>query len=394
MTPEQITDFLAEHWRAYQERDLAAICAFYDENCVLETPLGGTILGRGGIERLTRLTFEAFQDFKIELGELLIFGDRALQIANASGTDTGGFMGMPATGRCFAGPCMFLYTLKNNCIVHERRSYDFSGFVLQLAGESRPLIESAKLHRETLERAQLEHDLEIAAEIQRALSPHQRFANKKFEIAASSMPCRAIGGDFFDYFHLDKGNLAILLGDVSGKGAPAALLAARLQGVFGVEAYASSSPASVIGNVNRALVRRAIESRFATVFYLRLSPRGLLTCSNAGHNPPLLLQRSGIRRLETGGPVLGLFSEACFEEEDIQLEPGDTLVAFSDGITDAENSAGELFGDSGLVSSIESSRSLEPSIILERLFESIRQFTGGAPQSDDMTALVLRYLGT
>ncbi len=208
-----------------------------------------------------------------------------------------------------------------------------------------------------------------------------------------SVPCRAIGGDFFDYFNLSSGVFAFALGDVAGKGPPAALLAAGLQGIFAGHAESGCTPAETMAHVNQALVRRTIQARFATVLYAALSCDGELTYCNAGHNPPLLVGRRGLRRLDTGGVILGAFTDATFEEETLRLEPGDQLVVFSDGITEALNPDGEELGEERLLSYVELNRKLAPEALLESLLGNVRQFTAGAVQSDDLTLLVLSYVG-
>ena len=135
------------------------------------------------------------------------------------------------------------------------------------------------------------------------------------------IPCRSIGGDFYDYVDLPAGALGFALGDVAGKGPPAALLSAMMQGIFAAQAASSDSPSQTISRVNMALYRRGIESRFVTLMYGAMPPDGRLTYCNAGHNPPLILSRSGsaptVRRLECGGPIVGLFETATFEEETV-----------------------------------------------------------------------------
>ena len=131
-----------------------------------------------------------------------------------------------------------------------------------------------------------------------------------------------------------------------------------------------------------------------TIVYGVLSPDGMLRYCNAGHNPPVLLTRDGVRRLETGGLIVGLFEEAQFEEEQVQLQTDDTLVIFSDGMSEATNRSGEEFGDDRIVECVN--RTLEdrqPRVLLDRLFDEIHTFTVGELQGDDMTALVLRYKG-
>jgi sigma-B regulation protein RsbU (phosphoserine phosphatase) len=233
----------------------------------------------------------------------------------------------------------------------------------------------------------------MAAEIQQALMPEALRRGMGYEVAASSRPCRSIGGDFIDYFSLPDGAFAFVLGDVAGKGPAAALLAAVLQGVFTANAYRCGTPAMHIGEANDALVRRGIDARFATVVYAVLTPDGRLTYCNAGHNPPLLVRYSGTQRLETGGMVVGMIKQATFEEETIQLEPGDLLVAFSDGITEARNVDGEEFGDERLLTCVNANRALAPAALLQRLFEEVHHFSAGGVQADDLTILVLSYSG-
>ena len=191
--------------------------------------------------------------------------------------------------------------------MHERRVYDFSRLLLYLAGEAEPATEGPRLYRQMLERAQHEHELKIAAGIQQALLPASRYLGAGFEVAATSVPCRAIGGDFFDYFHLPRGGFAFVLGDVAGKGPPAALLASLLQGIFSANAFRDGTPAGLLSQANEALVRRAIEARFATAVYAVLDRRGRLTYCNAGHNPPFLVGEAESGDSSCGGMVVGAF---------------------------------------------------------------------------------------
>jgi len=266
-----------------------------------------------------------------------------------------------------------------------------------LATEAAVAIENARLYRETMEKARMEQEMRIAAEIQQALLPKMARAGSFFAAAAASLPCRSIGGDFYDYVDLPGGALGFALGDVAGKGPPAALLSAMMQGIFAAQAASSDSPSQTISRVNMALYRRGIESRFVTLMYGTLTPDGRLTYCNAGHNPPLVLSRSGstlnMRRLEVGGPIVGLFEGATFEEETVALKPDDWLIVFSDGVSEAMSASGDEYGENRIVEVAEKSMSLEPRQLLEALFADVRQFARGAAQSDDITAMVLRYRG-
>ena len=265
-----------------------------------------------------------------------------------------------------------------------------------LATEAAVAIENARLYRETMEKARMEQEMRIAAEIQQALLPKMARAGTFFSAAAASIPCRSIGGDFYDYVDLPHGAMGFALGDVAGKGPPAALLSAMMQGIFAAQAASSDSPSQTISRVNLALYRRGIESRFVTLMYGAMNPDGRLTYCNAGHNPPLIISPGDsssqkIRRLECGGPIVGLFDAATFDEETVTLQPGDWLIVFSDGVSEAMSVSGDEYGETRIVSLVERSKSLEPRQLLEALFADVREFTRGAPQSDDITAMVLRY---
>jgi sigma-B regulation protein RsbU (phosphoserine phosphatase) len=235
--------------------------------------------------------------------------------------------------------------------------------------------------------------MKIAAEIQRALLPEAAHTGGFFKAAAASLPCRSIGGDFFDYLELPGGTFGLALGDVAGKGPPAALLSAMLQGIFAAEVLSTDGPGVTIARVNRALIRRAIENRFVTVLYGILSRDGKLTYCNAGHNPPLLVGPNRVLRLEKGGPIVGLFDWAVFEDDTVVVEKGDWLVVFSDGVSEALSATGEEFGDDRILSCIKEYRGQEPRGLIESLFAKVREFTVGAAQNDDVTALVVHFTG-
>jgi sigma-B regulation protein RsbU (phosphoserine phosphatase) len=260
-----------------------------------------------------------------------------------------------------------------------------------LAVEAAVAIENARLYRETLEKARLDQELRIAAEMQQALRPAPRHIGRRFEILGASEPSRSIGGDFFDYIELPQDTFGFALGDVAGKGPPAAVLAAALQGMFAAYASDERGPAETLTRVNITLARHFVENRFATMVYGVLRPDGRLTYSNAGHNPPMLFSQGTLRRLEEGGVPLGIFQDAEFQEEAIQLETGDLLVVFSDGVSEAPNGKGEPFGDDRIASCIMTNPGLDISLLLERLLAAVRQFSEGVERQDDVTVLILRY---
>jgi phosphoserine phosphatase RsbU/P len=262
-----------------------------------------------------------------------------------------------------------------------------------LSTEAAVAIENARLYREAVERAKLEQELQMAAAIQQALLPIGDITGGFFTTAGTSIPCRAVGGDFFDYLDRPGGPFGFMLGDVAGKGSPAALLAAAVLGMFSAEAGYHTSPGALMARLNGGLFRRHIEARFVTAFHGVLAPDGALTYSNAGHNPPMLVTADGVRRLDTGGPVLGLFAHGAFDEETVTLQPGDAVVVFSDGVTEAFDEAGADFTDERLVAAVMEHRGHAPRAWLDALVAEVRTFCGRATPSDDLTMMVIRYEG-
>jgi serine phosphatase RsbU (regulator of sigma subunit) len=261
------------------------------------------------------------------------------------------------------------------------------------ATEAAMAIESARLYSEAAEKTRIDHELSIAAEIQRALLPEPTYAGATFDLAGQWIPCRTVGGDFFDYLELSDGRVACALSDVSGKGPPAALLATAVQSQFAAHASVAPDPSVALARINQGLLRRAIHARFATMFYGVLSPGGELCYCSAGHEPPLLIGRSGIRSLEARGFVLGLFGHATYESETVRLEPDDLLVVCSDGVTEARNAADEEFGRERLVACVSGAHGQEADVLAQRVMVAVREFVGAAAQADDITVLVVRHRG-
>jgi len=265
------------------------------------------------------------------------------------------------------------------------------GALETLANEAAVAIQNAELYRAALDNARLEREMQTAAEIQQALLPNRRRSGAFFEAAAATLPCRSIGGDFFDYVDRPDGSLAFALGDVAGKGPPAALLGALMQGSLEAEGGRGAGPAATLSTVNTALVRRGIQGRFVTLFYAMLDPRGRLVYCNAGHNAPVLVRADGVERLETGGMVLGLYDGVPYDEGTVILQPGDCVVLFSDGVSEAMNADGEEYGDDRLLACLADLSEPECEARLQEIFASVERFTAGAPQHDDVTAMVVSY---
>jgi len=262
-----------------------------------------------------------------------------------------------------------------------------------LSAEAALAIENARLYREALDKAKLEQDLKVAAAIQQSLLPAANREGAFFSTAAASIACRAVGGDFYDYVDLPTDQFGFIVGDVAGKGSPAALLAAAVLGMFSAEATYQAGAAPLMTRLNHGLFRRAIEARFLTSFYGILAPDGSLTYCNAGHNAPLLVSRDAIRRLERGGVVLGLFEQATYEQETVTLQPGDLVILFSDGVTEAMNPVMDEFTDDRLLDCAIKHRGQTPQAVLDALLADVHEFCAGATQSDDITVVMVRYNG-
>jgi phosphoserine phosphatase RsbU/P len=262
-----------------------------------------------------------------------------------------------------------------------------------LATEAGVAIENARLYRETLEKARLEHELKIAAIIQRALLPEGSHSGPFSESAGMSVQARAIGGDFYDMQDMPDGQFGFLVGDVAGKGPAAALLTSKILGIFSAFVSVGDEPVQTVDHINKVLTRRQIDARYATLFYGQLSADGELRFCNAGHNPPFVYGVDGLRRIESGGMPVGMFEMAPYSGDECELTPGDIFVSYSDGVTEAHNVNGEEFGEARLVTVLERYSRGSSAIILEQIINAVQDFARGAEQYDDVTALVVKYTG-
>jgi phosphoserine phosphatase RsbU/P len=263
-----------------------------------------------------------------------------------------------------------------------------------LASEAAMAIYNARLYKDSQEKRKLEEELAIAREIQQASLPPPQKSLPFAEAFSSNLPCREVGGDYFDYFDMEGGRFGFALGDVAGKGMPAALLTSMLQGIFTAQTLLDLPLPAVIANVNRNLVRRSTGNRFVTFFFGILDPDGNCTYTNAGHNPPYLVRRDGaIEELTEGGLVLGLFAAAEYESRTVRLAPGDHIVLFTDGVLEARNTAGEEFGEERLRELLKANAHEANDRIVALVGEQLAAFSANTPQHDDITLMVLSYRG-
>jgi sigma-B regulation protein RsbU (phosphoserine phosphatase) len=344
----------------------------YSEDAVTVSPVAGEVAGIDEIRRWWERIFSLFPDWTVRTHDLLVDGDRLAFFGTAGATDYNGWFGQPPTGEPFEYRAIIVLTVAGGKIVRDERIYDLSGLL------------------QRLEKARQDRELKLAAAVQRALLPRTSHATEYGEAVGDSLPCRAIGGDFFETTLLPSGDLAIVLGDVSGKGPSAALVAAWIQGMLAVQFQTDPAPPVALAQLNRQMLSRHVDSRFATLIYGVLSPDGRFACCNAGHNPAIVLTKGGIRRIDSGGPVLGVLAESDFEQETVVLDESDTIVMFSDGVVEARDADGCEFGDERLLAAVNSGRGLPASDLLQSILESVQQHSEGSPQEDDITVLVTR----
>lgn len=263
-----------------------------------------------------------------------------------------------------------------------------------LAIESAMIIENARLLRIAREQERSRHEMTLARSIQQSLLPRELPQADYLLIHAVSWPCRTVGGDYYDVIHLPKGRYGLTVADVSGKGLPAAMMSMTLQGAFSSLAAADTELAELFRRVNAFLYERTPPEMYATLFYGVAEPDGCFRFVNAGHVPPYLVRASGeIQTLEAPSFPLGLFPKAEYGVMTLQLEPGDQILVFSDGLTEAQNEVGEMLGESRIKQLAESCarNGAPPSEVCASLVAAAENFAGAAPQMDDMTVAVLGY---
>jgi len=263
-----------------------------------------------------------------------------------------------------------------------------------LAMEAAGILDNARLVERERERQRLEQEINIARDIQQALLPRNFPDHPSFAVTGVNFPCLSVGGDYFDVFPLGENRTAFLIADVSGKGLGAALLTTMLQGALSGMTL-GTDPTRVFNHVNRFLCDHAEVGRYATMFFGILDPEGHLDFINAGHPSPLLLRRGIAEEAFTEGSYpVGLVPEAEYAAASLKLEPGDTLVLFSDGVTEAMDPDDELFGIPRLKQALTGLPECPLDQIQKCVLESVENFTRGAHQADDLTLLVVRYKAT
>lgn len=321
--------------------------------------------------------------------------------------------------------------------------------LMSVAGQMAFIIENTKLFGRMVEDERLRRELALAAEVQQRLFPSVPPATRALELAGFCQPARGIGGDYYDFLELDNGQIGVAVADVAGKGIAAALLMSMVQASLRSQAMmqdqtlkAETALAYLVSTMNHLLWRSTDAASYATFFYAQFDEtQRRLTYVNAGHNPPFLLRVGGVessvetpatspyhdhpydkqqaacalavqpkveiaasatmpgdhcasstgaRLLTTGGPVIGVFEDCLYRQETVELEHGDLIVAYTDGVTEALNIEGEEFGEERLQETLAASMNFPADEVRDYVIERVRRWSAGAPQHDDLTFVVVK----
>ncbi|MGD0308722.1 MAG: SpoIIE family protein phosphatase [Acidobacteriota bacterium] len=259
------------------------------------------------------------------------------------------------------------------------------------------------LVKERVQKERLERELEIAKEVQEQLFPKQAPQMDKMELTGLCLPARIVSGDYYDFLRFDEHRLGLALGDICGKGISAALLMANLQATLRSYVFSRGSVselragngdvAGVVKALNEQIYNFTSANKFASFFYaLYDEPNSALTYCNAGHNPPLYFCAQGLKRLGTGGTVIGIFPDAEFTQESIQVQRGDILLAYTDGITESVNEYGEEFGEQRLIDLVGHKRDLSAEQLQKAIVDEVLSWAFEEERDDDMTMIIARFL--
>lgn len=265
-------------------------------------------------------------------------------------------------------------------------------FLKTLGNQAMTSLENARLFEETIEKQRMEEELNLARNMQQGLLPSCLPELKDYEIAGLNIPSREVGGDYYDVIPIAEGIYGIAIADVSGKGAGAALLMANLQASLHALAVGGIPIEEMVARINNLIYENTAMDKYITFFYGELdSNANTFSFCNAGHNPPYHVHQNGeAEELMAGGIVLGMMANMMFETAQIQLMPGDRIVMFTDGITEAFDLQDEEFGEARVLALVQESPDLSAENVMEKIVSEVRAYSKGAPQADDITMVVLK----
>lgn len=253
-------------------------------------------------------------------------------------------------------------------------------------------IENAKLIEQSIEKEKMEKELALAAKIQEDFLPKESPKCDNFDITGSNVPCYQVGGDYYDFIPIDDDRLGIVIADVSGKGVSASLLMASLRAALQSELYPKYKIEEMACKLNDFVHRSSSPNSFITFFFCELDKKtGELKYINAGHNPPIVLDNKGkVYRMESCGLCLGMFPSVDYEVQKMKLNPGDTAVLFTDGITESRNKDNKEFDEERLIKLLQKNIKLSAPKLLEKINHEVEKFTTGTDPMDDMTLVIIK----
>jgi serine phosphatase RsbU (regulator of sigma subunit)/predicted ester cyclase len=408
---------------AWVKRNLAAVDELMVPNYVEHQIPDGRLPSRHSLKQLLGMYYKAFPDMKSVLHDILAQGDRVMYRWSVSATHLGDWLGIPPTGNHMRATGITIYRITGGKAVvgwssvaisrseEEQRwlsegrrtdeAYTESGDIpLPGLGLERSPAFDALIRNltwrfraaEVRERERIEHELQVARQIQQELLPETIPELQGWRIAAYYGPAREVGGDFYDFLEFPDGRLGLVVGDATGHGMPAALVMATTRGMLRAVVESLESPGEVLARVNEALVADIPPSTFVTCFYGVLDPEsGRLVYANGGHDLPCCRRQDGqVDELRARGMPLGLIPSMSYEEKEATLETGDSTLFYSDGLVEAHNHQREMFGVPRL-RKLVAEHDAEEGSLAGFLMDELRSFTGdGWEQEDDITLLTLR----
>jgi serine phosphatase RsbU (regulator of sigma subunit)/predicted ester cyclase len=367
---------------ARAKADLNAIEEMLAPDFVSHGMLPGQQPDREGYKRQVAEYGTAFSDRRFVIEDQVAAGDKVVSRMSGRGThDRRELLGVAPTGREMTNMFISIHRIEGGKIAEE---WSTGTGPSQLLGK--------RLEQEARERERMEQELEVARHIQQASLPQEVPEFEGWQISPHYQPAREVGGDFYDFHLHTEGQLGLVVGDATGKGVPAALVMATTCAYLGGVATASgASPGEVLERVNEAVLARMPPNMFVTCFYAILDPEsGRLSYANAGHNLPCCRHEQGARELEARGMPLGLMRGMSYEEKETVLGFGESVLFYTDGLVEAHNPQGEMFGTPRL-RGLMSERPEGGASLSTTLMEELERFTGeGWEQEDDITLLTLR----
>ena len=367
-------------WEAVARGDIDAIDELLAADFVDHSTLAGQEPGREGYKQQVAEQHAALSDVRSTIEDQLAKGDKVVtRITWRSIHDRGEYFGLMPRDKEVVVTAMAMHRIEGGKIAEEWSEDNGSAEVAE-----------AHLEQEIRERERVEQELRVARSIQQASLPKEVPQLEGWQIAPYYQPAREVGGDFYDFHLLPEGQLGLVVGDATGKGVPAALVMSTTCGMLRLAAQGSSSPGQMLRGVNEVLFPNIPSNMFVTCFYAILDPKsGRLSYANAGHDLPYLHRNGDTEELRARGMPLGLMPKMSYEEKETILHSGEAALLYSDGLVEAHDPAGDMFGFPrlrALIAEHGEKRSLG-----ELLLEELYSFTGGRwEQEDDITLLTLR----